>query len=43
LVGGPAFGLVIRAAGYPAAFTTAAAVTLGGAVVFALWDRRVET
>jgi len=42
LIGGPVFGLVIRGAGYPAAFTTAAAVTLVGALVFALWDRRVE-
>jgi MFS family permease len=42
LVGGPTFGLVIRLAGYPAMFTTAAASVLVGAVVFALWDRRVE-
>ena len=42
LIGGPVFGLVIRSAGYPAAFLTAAAVTLGGALVFAVWDRRVE-
>ena len=43
LVGGPVFGLVIRFAGYSAMFMTAAGVTLGGALAFALWDRRVET
>jgi predicted MFS family arabinose efflux permease len=43
LVGGPLFGLVIRVAGYGALFTPAAGVTLGGALVFALWDRRVES
>lgn len=40
LVGGPLFGAVIRAAGYPAMFLSAAALGLGGAVVFAAWDRR---
>lgn len=43
LVGGPAFGLVIRLAGYPAMFTTAATVVLAGGIAFALWDRRVAT
>ncbi|MBI3766950.1 MAG: MFS transporter [Deltaproteobacteria bacterium] len=42
LVGGPAFGLVIRLAGYPAMFTTAAAVMLTGTIAFAVWDHRVE-
>ncbi len=43
LVAGPTFGLVIRAAGYPAMFATAAGVVVTGALVFALWDRRVAT
>lgn len=40
LVAGPTFGMVIRVAGYPAMFTVAAAVVVGGAIVFAIWDRR---
>jgi MFS family permease len=39
LVGGPALGLVIHLAGYPAMFATAAATVVVGAVVFAFWDR----
>ncbi len=42
LVGGPAFGLVIRLAGYSAMFTTAAAVMLTGTIAFAVWDHRIE-
>jgi MFS family permease len=40
LVGGPLLGGVIRIAGYPAMFATAAALIVMGAVVFALVDRR---
>lgn len=40
LVGGPLFGAVIRAAGYPAMFLSAAALAVFGALVFAAWDRR---
>jgi len=39
LVGGPAFGAVILLAGYPAMFSTAAAVVLVGAGAFAFCDR----
>ncbi len=39
LVGGPVLGLVIRLAGYPAMFVTAALIVCAGAVVFAFWDR----
>jgi MFS family permease len=40
LVGGPSFGALIRTAGYPATFATAALWIAGGSVVFALVDRR---
>ncbi len=40
LVGGPAFGAVILLAGYPAMFSTAAAVVLVGAGAFAFCDRK---
>ena len=39
LVGGPIFGLVIGAAGYPPMFALAAIVVLVGSAVFAYWDR----
>ena len=41
LIGGPAFGAVIQAAGYPAAYATAAVVVTAGAASFWFWDRRV--
>ena len=41
LIGGPAFGAVIRAQGYPAAYSAAAGVVLVGAASFAAWDARV--
>ena len=39
LIGGPALGAMIRFAGYPAMFASAAALVATGAVVFAIWDR----
>ena len=39
LVGGPTLGLIIRSAGYSAMFTSAAALLVAGALVFAVWDR----
>ncbi len=39
LIGGPVLGLVIRLAGYPAMYVTAALIVCGGAVGFAVWDR----
>jgi MFS family permease len=39
VLGGPGFGLVIGSAGYAVAFGVAAALVVGGAAVFALWDR----
>jgi len=42
LIGGPIFGLVIRAAGYPAMFATLVAVVVTGTAVFAVWDRRLD-
>jgi predicted MFS family arabinose efflux permease len=41
LIGGPAFGAVIRAQGYPTAYRTAAGVVFVGAAGFAVWDARV--
>jgi MFS family permease len=41
LIGGPAFGAVIRAAGYPTAYRAAAGVVFVGAASFAAWDARV--
>jgi MFS family permease len=45
LVGGPVLGLIISRAGYPAMFTSAAALLFGVVVGFSFWDRRaiVET
>ncbi len=43
LAGGPVLGLIITGFGYPAMFTTAAALLIGVAVVFGLWDRTVTT
>ncbi len=40
LAGGPAFGLAIRLGGYPVMWVLAAALVLGGSLLFALWDRR---
>ena len=42
LIGGPIFGLVIRAAGYPAMFATLVAVVTTGTAIFAVWDRRFD-
>jgi len=39
LIGGPALGLIIRLAGYPAMFVSAAAMVAVGSLTFALWDR----
>lgn len=39
LIGGPLFGLVVRAAGYSAMFAAAAGVVVVGATAFAIWDR----
>ena len=39
LVGAPALGAVIRLAGYPAMFTSAAVMVVAGAIAFAIWDR----
>ncbi|HYB13018.1 MAG TPA: MFS transporter [Myxococcota bacterium] len=41
LIGGPAFGAVIRAGGYPTAYAAAAGVVFLGAASFAAWDARV--
>jgi MFS family permease len=41
LIGGPLFGAIIEAAGYPSAFGTAAAIAATGLAVFMLWDRAV--
>ncbi len=38
LIGAPAFGLVIRAAGYPTMFASLVAVVVVGSGVFAVWD-----
>lgn len=39
LIGGPALGLIIRLAGYPAMFASAAAMVAFGSLTFAVWDR----
>jgi MFS family permease len=39
LIGGPALGLIIRLAGYPAMFASAAAMVVFGSLTFAVWDR----
>src|SRR5215469_9035942 len=41
LIGGPAFGAVIRAGGYPAAYRAAAGVVFLGTAGFAIWDAQV--
>jgi predicted MFS family arabinose efflux permease len=41
LIGGPAFGAVIRAQGYPTAYRAAASVVFVGSAGFAAWDARV--
>lgn len=41
LLGGPAFGALVRGAGYDAMFLAAAGLVAAAAVAFALWDRRV--
>jgi len=41
LIGGPAFGAVIRTWGYPTAYAAAAGVVFVGAASFAAWDVRV--
>jgi len=38
LFGGPLFRAVIRFAGYPAMFASAAALVVAGGITFALWD-----
>jgi MFS family permease len=43
MVASPAFGLVIQYAGYRVMFAAAAALVLGGALAFAVWDRRGAT
>jgi MFS family permease len=40
LLGGPSFGAVIRAAGYPVMFASAALWIAFGTIVFFLWERR---
>jgi predicted MFS family arabinose efflux permease len=40
LVGGPLLGFVIRIAGYPYMFATAAALVAAGALGLALFDQR---
>ena len=42
LLGGPAFGFVIERAGYPAMFSTGAALTAAGALAFFAWDGRTS-
>ena len=42
LIGGPAFGLLIDARGYPAAFGLGGLLLTGGGLAFALWDRDPE-
>jgi len=42
LVGGPLFGAIIEARGYPAAFLSAAAVAAVGLVAFVPWDAAAE-
>lgn len=39
LIGGPAFGAIVGAAGYPAMFGSAGALVAAGALAFAPWDR----
>ena len=39
LIGGPALGLIIRLAGYPAMFVSAAGLIAVGSLTFAVWDR----
>jgi MFS family permease len=41
LIGGPAFGAVIRSEGYPSAYRAAAGVVFLGTAGFAAWDARV--
>ncbi len=39
VIGGPAFGLLIRVGGFAAMFTGAALTVSLGAAIFAVWDR----
>jgi len=39
LIGGPAFGAIVGAAGYPVMFGSAGALVAAGALAFAPWDR----
>ena len=39
VIGGPLFGAIVTASGFPALFAAAAAAVVGGTLVFLVWDR----